>query len=337
MKTESEFKDYYHATLLPLLKEMEKLRRKTRQKNFNTTIGFIVLIVVIALVGFIVNRMIYGVWFYRKRTNLPIVIVLIATITLFFIYKGKIASSKSRYVQTYKNTIILPIVRFFEETLIYNAKDFIREQDFINSNLFLHKPDSYRGDDLVSGKIGKTDIAFSEVHARYKTSTTDEDGTSRDKWTKIFDGLFYKADFHKDFKGKYFVLSNSGNKTMGFSRKLFRHMGIKYGKPIMLENIEFAKHFSVFGTDPVEVRYILSTNTMQRLLDFSLRTGKNISISFVKSWIFIAIPYKKEVFEPNYRKSVVNEEKTREYFNDLKMAIGIVEDLNLNTRIWSKQ
>jgi hypothetical protein len=124
---------------------------------------------------------------------------------------------------------------------------------------------------------------------------------------------------------------------MGFSRKLFRHMGIKYGKPIMLENIEFAKHFSVFGTDPVEVRYILSTNTMQRLLDFSLRTGKNISISFVKSWIFIAIPYKKEVFEPNYRKSVVNEEKTREYFNDLKMAIGIVEDLNLNTRIWSKQ
>lgn len=337
MKTDREFKDLYLATLLPLLKEMDKLRLKTRRKNFYTSIGFIGLIIALSLVGFIVNRNIYGVWISETKANVPIVILLISVIVLFFTYKGKNASRKSRYVETYKNTIIVPIVRFFEEMLHYDAKGYIQVQDFINSNLFLQKPDSYRGDDLVSGKIGKTDVAFSEVHARYKTTTTDEDGNNKDKWTKIFDGLFYKADFHKDFKGKHVVLSNSGNKTMGIPGKIIRHMSNMYGEPVRLENIGFEKHFSVFGSDPVEVRYILSTNMMQRLLDFSLRTGKNISISFVKSCIFIAIPYKKEVFDPNYRKSVVNEEKTKEYFNDLKMAIDIVEDLNLNTRIWSKQ
>ena len=337
MKTDSEFKDFYHATLLPLLKEMDKLRLKTRRKNFNTSIGYIGLIFALSLVGFFVNRAIYGVWISETKANVPIVILLIAVIALFFTYKGINSSRRSRYVETYKNTIIVSLVRFFDEMLHYDAKGYIQVQDFINSNLFLHKPDSYRGDDLVSGKIGKTDVIFSEVHARYKTTTTDEDGNNRDKWTNIFEGLFYKADFHKDFNGKHVVLSNSGNKTMGIPGKVIRHMSKMYGEPVRLESIEFEKHFSVFGSDPVEVRYILSASMMQRLLDFSIRTEKNISISFVKSCIFIAIPYKKEVFDPNYRKSVVDEDKTKEYFNDLKMAIEIVEDLNLNTRIWSKQ
>ena len=114
MKTEREFKDFYLATLLPLLKEMDKLRLKTRRKNFYTSIGFIGLIIALSLVGFVVNRTIYGVWISETKANVPIVILFISVVALFFTYKGKNASSKSRYVETYKNTIIVPIVRFFE-------------------------------------------------------------------------------------------------------------------------------------------------------------------------------------------------------------------------------
>lgn len=337
MKTIGEFKKFYRSDLLPSLKELDMRRKKTRRKNFLTTCLFILLLIVMGTVGLLVNRMIYGEYVHERSANVPLTIVLITAIILFLFYIGKIKSNKRGFVDSYKDVIITRIVQFFEENLQYSPKGYVQPQDFIQSGLFLHNPDSYRGDDLVFGRIGKTDIAFSEVHARYKTTITDDEGGSRDKWTKIFDGLFFKADFHKDFRGRHVVLPDSTERILGKQAKIFQKMNKKFGQLIELEDIEFEKEFVVYGTDQIEARYILSASILQKLLDFKNRTGKKIRISFVKSSVFIAIPYKKELFEPNYRKSVINEEKTIQFFRDLEMAIGIVEELNLNLRIWSKQ
>lgn len=337
MRTIGEFKEFYRTKLLPSLTELDKRRKKTWRKNFLTTCLFILLLIVMGTVGLLVNHMVYGEYVHERSANVPLTIVLITAIILFLFYIGKIKSNKRRFVDMYKDTIITQIVQFIEESLQYSPKGYIRIEDFIKSRLFLHNPDSYRGDDLVSGRIGKTDIAFSEVHARYKTTTTDDEGGSHDKWTNIFDGLLFKADFHKDFKGEYVVLPDSMERILGKQAKVFQKMNKKYGQLIELEDIGFEKEFVVYGSDQIEARYILSASIMQRLLNFKNRTGKKIRISFVKSSVFIAIPYKKELFEPHYRKSVINEDKTMQYFRDLEMAIGIVEELNLNLRIWSKQ
>lgn len=337
MKTIGEFKEFYCTGLVPSLPELDKQRKSVRRKNIFTTFLFIVLLIVMGVVGFFVNFLVYGKYFLESSANVPLTIILITAIILFLLYIGKIKSNKQRFVDAYKNTIITQIVQFIDESLQYSPKGYIQTGDFIKSGLFIHNPDSYTGDDLVSGRIGKTDITFSEVHARYKTATYDEEGGSRDKWTNIFDGLFFKADFHKDFKGKYVVLPDFTERVLGRQAKIFQKMNRKYGQLIELEDIEFEKEFVVYGSDQIEARYILSVSIMQRLLNFKRRTGKNIRISFVKSSVFIAIPYKKELFEPHYRKSVINEDKTMQYFRDLEMAIGIVEELTLNLRIWSKQ
>lgn len=72
-------------------------------------------------------------------------------------------------------------------------------------------------------------------------------------------------------------------------------------------------------------------------MNFKKKTGKKISLSFVGSKIFIAIPYAENLFEPRLFRTIMDFEPIKKYFDDLQLALGVVEDLNLNTRIWSKQ
>ncbi len=44
----------------------------------------------------------------------------------------------------------------------------------------------------------------------------------------------------------------------------------------------------------------------------------------------------RNLFEPSYFTPLADYGRMEEYYNDLKLAVGIVEDLNLNTRIWGR-
>lgn len=61
---------------------------------------------------------------------------------------------------------------------------------------------AYNGKDFVGGKVVDTDIAFSEVHAEYKTETIDMKGRKRTNWHTIFKGVLFVAKFPKRAKGK---------------------------------------------------------------------------------------------------------------------------------------
>ncbi|MCX6694844.1 MAG: DUF3137 domain-containing protein, partial [Candidatus Altiarchaeota archaeon] len=106
---------------------------------------------------------------------------------------------------------------------------------------------------------------------------------------------------------------------------------------VKMEDPEFEKDFVVYGQDQVEARYVLSTSLMQRITEFRKKTGKNIFLSFVDDKLMVAIPYKKDQFEPSLFHSIVDFEQIRQFHAVLQLTAGIVEDLNLNTRIWNKQ
>ncbi len=337
MKTLQEFKSFYDAELLEQLKVLDQQRKQTKKKNFLTTIGFIGGLIVLWLLGILINKQIYGLYFDDNSANVPLIIALIISIIALIYFIGFIRRNKRKFIDNFKNKIITSIVEFINKDLKYSSKDYMPLKEFNDSKLFIHTPDKYYGDDFVSGTIDKTDISFSEVHALYKTTSTDSDGDTKEKWHDIFNGLFFKADFNKNFNGRYFVLPDFAEKKFGRIGTFFQKLSKNYGNLVQLEDVEFEKEFAVYGTDQIEARYILSSNVMRRLLDFKRKTGKNIMISFVNSNIYIAIPYKKELFEPRYHRSVINEKQTIGYFSDLEIAINIVEDLNLNTRIWSKQ
>jgi hypothetical protein len=73
---------------------------------------------------------------------------------------------------------------------------------------------------------------------------------------------------------------------------------------------------------------------MSRLVNFRKKAGRKVYVSFVQNQIYIAIPYEKDLFEPLLFKNMLDFKPVREYFENLQLASGIVEDLNLNRRIW---
>ena len=68
----------------------------------------------------------------------------------------------------------------------------------------------YTGDDYVKGKIGDTYIEFSEIHSEYKTQNNKQT-----TWHIIFKGLFFIANFNKNFKSETLVLPDVAQKAFG--------------------------------------------------------------------------------------------------------------------------
>lgn len=245
------------------------------------------------------------------------------------------------YMEKFKNTIISELIKYVHEGLVYDHKKYIPESVFRESRLYEHRIDSYKGEDYISGMIGKTWIEFSEIIARYKTETRTKNGT-RTQWHTLFDGLFFVADFNKKFSSDLIVKPDIAERLFGrFGQKLQKLNVFQHGELIEMENPEFEKVFKVHGTDQREARYILTPALMEKILNLNDKIKKkinqDISLSFINSKLYIAVPLSTDLFEPRiFGKEVVKAEDIFEYYSYIKLMAGIVEDLDLNTRIWTK-
>lgn len=212
---------------------------------------------------------------------------------------------------------------------------------FRASRLFRQGIDRYRTEDLIAGRSGATDLRIAEVHAEYKTTTTDSRGRTRTTWHTIFRGVLCIADFHKHFHGVTLVVPDGAEGFLGdFGRRL-QSLGRAFSdaKLVELEDPEFERAFAVYGTDQVEARYILSTSLMRRLLDFRARQDAPVRLAFVDEQVYVAVSSGANHFEPPSiwaASAAIDEAGLAEYLAQVELARDIVESLNLNTRIWSK-
>ena len=205
----------------------------------------------------------------------------------------------------------------------------------MDSQIFLTHPDRYKCEDYVSGKIGETFIEFSEVHSEYKTETTDSKGNHHTEWHNIFMGLFFVAEFNKNFSGTTVVLPDLAEKTFGFLGKIFQSWNLtRKGQLIKLEDPEFEKLFVVYGDDQITARYILTPGLMQRLVEFRNRFNNTVYLSFKDSKVYVAVSINRNLFEPRIFRSNEDFALIKDYFDNLDLAGRIIEELNLNTRIW---
>jgi hypothetical protein len=220
--------------------------------------------------------------------------------------------------------------------LNYDPFDGIGEGEFHGSGLFI-SPDRYDCRDLVTGVVGETDIRFSFVHAEeeyeetvYDTET-DSDGNTHTvtrtetRWRDIFKGLFFSADFHKDFTGFTRVVPGGTNFLTRLS-----------STHVLLEDVDFNRRFSVYSSDQVEARYILTPNMMERILAVDAKFSGKMRIAFTDSRVIMAIDMALDALSPDLRYPLDSTEAVSGVYSLLHTVVGMVDDLNLNTRIWTK-
>jgi hypothetical protein len=114
-------------------------------------------------------------------------------------------------------------------------------------------------------------------------------------------------------------------------------MNFTRGEVIYMEDPDFEKQFVVYGDDQVEARYILSTSMISRIMDLRKKLDCKLYLSFVSSNVHVAIHWSKNLLEPEMNESVLDTNHLREPYDELALCFGLVDDLNLNTRIWTKE
>jgi len=322
MKSQTDFDAFYQTDLQPVLTELEARRLQIVRTLTFIGVAALVLLGAMALV-------------LREALLQPAaLIIVLAVLALGGGLVWKLVTGD--FVAEFKRRVIGALVRFHDPSLRYDAAQHVAESQFRASGIFPDRIDRFRGEDCVAGRVGETAVEFSELHAEYKTETRDSKGHRRTQWHTIFKGLFFVADFNKDFKGETVVLPDVAQRLLGFLGQKLQEMNLRRGDLIKLEDPEFEKEFVVYGTDQIESRYILSTSLMRRILEYKRKTGKALHLSFANSNIYVAITTGRDMFEPRLFRSLVGAETLREYLDDLQMILGIVEDMNLNTRIWTK-
>jgi len=319
MKSISELTDFYYKTLHPVLQELEK--ELTHLKHRVITIGIIYSVIFGLLLLFL---------FTTNFSLDMIVFTLFAYIGIGgFIYKYLIKDYRSQF----KEKIISPLIQAIDENLNYAAHMHVDPLHFTRSKLFNSRVDRVHGNDYVHGKIEGISIQFSDFHAEKK----HKDSKGRTSWSTIFQGLFIVSEFHKNFHGTTVVLPDTAQSAFGDvignwlqSKNTMREELVKMDDPA------FEKEFVVYSSDQVEARYILTHSLMKKLLNYKKRTQQDVFISFTNKNINLAIAYNKDLFEPSVFHSLLNCKIAMEYVHTLQLATGIVEELKLNTKLWSK-
>ncbi|MEI7904178.1 MAG: DUF3137 domain-containing protein [Candidatus Firestonebacteria bacterium] len=322
MKTIQNLSEFYQQELLPVLRPFEERRVKLAFNLKMLAVNGAAIIAAALTLKYtesfgVFLLVILGIW------------LIITGFTCYSLYSG--------FKSDFKDKVIGPLVKFIDENLNYLKDAYVPQSIYNQSRIFLATPDRYRGEDYVFGKQGKTEVQFSEIHSEYKTQTRDSKGNVQTQWHTIFKGLFFTADFNKNFSGCTVVLPDTAEKLLGFLGKTLQSMNMARDKLINLEDPEFEKEFAVYSDDQVTARYILSTSMMERLTAYKRNTGRPVSISFVNSRIFVAVSCSENMFEPKIFGSLIDFETVKKYYESLEFGAGLVEILDLNTRIWTKK
>lgn len=245
-----------------------------------------------------------------------------------------------------RSRVLEPVVTFWDPSFRYQPQRAISREEFEASRLYADQLiDLYSGEDLVTGRHGATAFRFCEVHARRVTRRK-----GRSETRTVFRGLFFVADCNKAFRGHTLVLPDVAERALGGVGRAFQSLvapgaGLDL---IELECPEFERAFVVYTTDPVEARYLLSPSLMQRIRSFSENTGSKLRIAFLRGRVYVALPLETDLLSLGGAAGMpaalgalagrgpLTLDDVRRWSGELLFAVGIVDALDLNTRIWSK-
>ncbi len=322
MKKLSEIVDYYYGELAPTIKELDKKRDEVKRKTLSY---FLVVAFFITL----------GTLFVLKSSTNPqygmtAVVYGMLLVGAYGVIMGFLSKD---YVKEFKNKVIAPLIRYIDPNLQYDPNRYIPKTLFERSGIVRERIDYYSGNDYVHGAIEGVEIVFSDIVAERRT----QDSEGNEERERVFEGVLLRAEFPKRFLHTTFVLPDSAEKHFGSYLGNILQSHNSYGKLIKMDNPKFEKEFVVYGQDSVETHYILTQSMMERILEFRKKVGHSVALSFVGGEMFLAVHYNKDTLEPSIFGSLLDYKIAKEYIETLYYALGIVEELKLNQKLWSKR
>lgn len=226
----------------------------------------------------------------------------------------------SNYKIRFKNEVVSEVFKIVSPSATYSPAEGVAKADFDEPGLFNPRGGCV-SDDRVHGTIGLTPFEAAEVRSAYST------GGKNKSTVVVFHGLFFHLDFNKTLRGVTIVQPEDASSSQLGSRASLTK--------VALENPAFEQAFAVFSSDEVEARYILTPAMMEQILALRQRAGKPVFLAFKNNRAYIGVHYGRALFEPGIA-STTSLESIQEMAAHFALAEGVIHELDLNTRIWTK-
>lgn len=215
----------------------------------------------------------------------------------------------------------------------YRPECGIPEDAILASGLY-SAGDEYDSGGLVCGKEGATAFRFARVLSENVEIETDSDGNETERRTTVFSGIWFIADFNKHFRSRTRVVPDTAERFFGKGLGRWMQNAGSRGKLVELESPEFERMFAVYSDSQQDARYVLSPALVERLTKLG-KTHRGLRAAFHDGCVALALPDKP----PYLRKtSAPNAEAlASDLLRSIAPYVGLVEALDLNTRIWTKE
>lgn len=320
MRSHEEFEAFLTQQIAPKLRDIERERAAVHAKRESVKLPMSWKIASVAI----------GIGLAAWRDSVQLLVIF--AVLPFLVDFWRVLRIPDTATPRIRAELLAPVIQFFDSSFRYQPAGSIPRASFEASRLFEDVSwNRYHGEDLVSGRHGSTVFQFSELAV-----TEAKKRGKRTETEVVFRGLFFTADFNKAFAGETLVLPDRAERRLGAVGRAFQSIAGGRGlELVQLEDPDFERAFVVRSSDPTEARYLLSPSLMQRILTFHTNTGSALRLSFIGGRLHVAVPLPGDLFAIGLG-APVDLAKVRAWMGELLFAISIVDELDLNTRIWSK-
>jgi hypothetical protein len=363
MKTVEEFKQYYEQRILPDLKPLEEKRKVASRKSKRLLISCLVLMVaVLTTMGFLhAHPLVLALTFFGF-----VVAAVVGSLklsggfqeelkrillerTLSFMYPDVAYDPRSVITRDtvfgsgifdgelpdpYRagnplDTALNQVARHFDRFLGLE-KRLIRQA---------WKRVSCARGDAFKGRIGDRDVMFGELHVHVPRergpgasgSLSRQSGPST---RTLFRGLFYVIDMGQQFRGRTLVrplvdaslIKSELLQNLKSAAEYIDGTSSIEGEVVKFNDTEFDRFFMVHAADPSAARVFLTPELRKRLTELRRKHGPPLRASFTGTKAYLAVHH-AEMFEASLHQSALDFSLARKYFEEMRFAVQIVEDL----------
>lgn len=338
-KTRQEFEHYYQEELADKIVALEAERSKAMKPMKYFGVGGLMVLMPILV--------------YALMTEFPFILGLIVLALAFTFYMWLTNSLLKPIEKRVKEEVVRELVHFLNPNYTYEPTEYIPLETFLYADLFKRDADEYTGDDLVTGYVEdlengyRTDLSFSEVQATEVTYTTDQNGHRRKQEHVYIKGFMFIVDFHKSF-------GHSTTKVLPSKQRVFKKLGKRFESvfkrdlnPIDIEHPAFSNQFDVWSDDEVQSRVILQLDFIEKLMSFvngSMDTTDTKTsypkstpyFSFKDGKMFFLLHTQQDHFAISATKPI-DQESVYIFFQDINRSLELIDELNINLRIYDTQ
>lgn len=304
---------FYQENIYPNLLQLEQQRRHDYK-----LIKFCWLAIILGSIAVIIVAFILGdeVIFEETVPTIFFVTGLIAALSGLFTLNKLQRKLRSGL----KQTLVSPVCKFLGYT--FTAKGFnFPLQRFIDAAILPNNANIISLEDHIRGNTDGVNFSLCEANMVRETS----DANNNTNTEQLFRGIVLIYDFPKPFSCHIRVTPKKWRRG-NYQAKI-------KGEKVVLEDPKFGSMFTVFATDQIESRYILTPGFMEKithLAEHFAKSTKNIAFGFSNKSLVISITTNHDRFEGgSLKKSFLDNSRLESLVDELNLIKEIVAYLNL--------